>query len=101
MKPGPKKGYTPKNLKWLHAKNIAENHPGWKGDDAGYSALHKWLYKQLSKRGICSECDRSGYTEWANKSHHYKRDISDWLELCKSCHNNYDGKKRNEKRQFV
>jgi len=27
---------------------------------------------------------------WANLSGQYKRDISDWVELCAKCHKNFD-----------
>ena len=64
----------------------------WKGDKVGYYALHDWIERQLGKPKKCEEC---GTTEnrmyhWANKSHKYKRELTDWLRLCVPCHKIYD-----------
>ena len=69
-------------------------HPNWKGDNVGYAALHKWVRQLL---GSPSECTHCGTTtakryEWANVSHEYKREVSDWIRLCNSCHYGYDRK---------
>lgn len=69
---------------------IGENNPRWLGNDVGYSALHSWINRQLTKSGICKKCFRKRRTQWANKSHEYKRELSDWEELCSSCHRLYD-----------
>lgn len=69
-------------------------HNSWKGDDVGYGALHTWVRNQLGRPEVCEHCDTSGLNgrkiDWANKSHKYKRDVTDWLRLCKSCHKKYD-----------
>lgn len=78
-----------------------ENHPYWKGEKAGYSALHKWVSKYKKKPRNCSQCgmvgritkDGRNYIQWANKSHRYKRDLDDWIALCAACHGVYDSKK--------
>lgn len=63
----------------------------WKGDAVGYSGLHKWVYRQLGEPKKCEHCGtRKGRLEWANKSHKYKRILSDWMALCKKCHKEYD-----------
>ncbi len=68
-----------------------ENSPNWKGDSAGYHSIHIWVSKNLGKPSHCAKCDKSeGKFEWANISKEYKRDLSDWVRLCKSCHNIYD-----------
>jgi hypothetical protein len=70
------------------------DHPNWKGDEAGYAALHAWLYRRKTRTGVCSDCGdrpkpyrngRAG-TEFHNISGEYRRDISDWAELCRRCH---------------
>lgn len=66
------------------------SHPLWKGDRAGYRALHQWVARHRTKTGRCSECGAEGRTEWANRSHEYRRDLDDWVELCKPCHTAYD-----------
>ena len=71
-----------------------EKHYAWKGDGVGYHALHEWVQKELGKPDTCEHCKRSGLTgmsiHWANRSQEYKRDISDWIRLCVSCHRVYD-----------
>jgi len=76
-----------------------EESPNWKGDDVGNSALHDWVNKHLGRPRLCEHC---GTTEakqfdWANKSQKYKRDLSDWLRLCRSCHSKYDHPIRSQK----
>ncbi len=69
-----------------------ENHFAWKGDDVGYVALHCWVRKKLGKPSKCEICGTrdSKRFEWANISGEYNRDVSDFMELCKSCHIKYD-----------
>lgn len=99
-----KKGQNPwnKNLKGIHLSPDTEfqkgdfadnNHMFWKGDEAGYTAKHQWIHRKFGKASQCVHCgieDAKRY-EWANVSGEYKRNIDDWLELCKSCHIKYDG----------
>lgn len=70
-----------------------DNHQ-WKGDKASRTALHNWVKRNLGKP---MECEFCGFTSnnpcminWANKSQQYKRDLSDWLRLCRKCHHAYD-----------
>lgn len=64
----------------------------WKGDEVGYYGLHKWVQGKLGKPSKCEFCGttESNRYEWANKSGEYKRDLTDWIRLCKHCHNEYD-----------
>jgi hypothetical protein len=73
-------------------KRSGKNHYEWKGDDVGYISLHKWVVKQLGKAIKCSNNinHKAKKFFWANISGEYKRDISDWHELCPSC-NKLDG----------
>jgi len=68
----------------------------WKGDKVGYDALHDWVKRRLGRPTKCEHCGTDGLTgkqiHWANKSGEYLRDLSDWLRLCKHCHDIYDGK---------
>lgn len=65
--------------------------PGWRGDQVGYQRLHRWIRLH---RGTPTECEHCGTTEglieWANKSHEYRRDLTDWLSLCRRCHRRHD-----------
>ena len=74
-----------------------EKNSNWKGDNVGYSGLHRWLRKKLGNPKECQNCKREGKKnngrwnlEWANKSHKYKRDLADWIGLCRFCHIAYD-----------
>ncbi len=71
-----------------------EKNNQWKGDKVGYSGLHYWIRRALGNPKKCEMCgitDKEWY-DWANISHKYNRDISDWIRLCRSCHTKYDRK---------
>src|SRR2546423_10956461 len=78
---------------WLGKKRpevTGENSKSWKGDKVGYTALHAWIRRQLGTPNVCEHCgttDAKRY-EWANISGQYKRNLFDWIRLCKRCHNN-------------
>ena len=67
-----------------------ENHHLWKGKKVGYSVLHRWVQNNLGIADECSECGSKSKVEWANISKKYKRDLSDYKQLCHSCHMKYD-----------
>jgi hypothetical protein len=82
-----KKGQTPWN-KGVQSNLIPAN---FKGESVGYDALHDWVNRHRGKAVKCEHCGKDhGRIEWANKSHEYKRDLSDWISLCKKCHYAYD-----------
>lgn len=64
----------------------------WKGDFAGYSAMHYWVNREKGKPKKCEHCGRTDKKkyEWANKNHTYKRNKDDYVRLCTSCHRKYD-----------
>ena len=72
-----------------------ENSYLWKGNGAGYNALHSWIRKKLGKPKVCHNCktEVAKKYEWANISKEYKRELSDWVRLCTSCHRFYDNGK--------
>lgn len=83
------------NRFWLGKKRVdlqGSNNVMWKGDNVGYRALHIWVERELGKPSKCEHCNikHAKRFEWANKSHEYKRDITDWLRLCTKCHREYD-----------
>lgn len=69
-----------------------ENHPRWRGDKAGYHALHKWVQKHRGRPRMCEDCGSTEAKryEWANISKEYKRELDDWKRLCVSCHLVFD-----------
>lgn len=63
----------------------------FKTEGFGYNTLHDWVYRHKGKPTKCQHCGTNkGRIEWANKSHEYKRNLKDWIPLCKKCHVKYD-----------
>ena len=80
---------------WLGKKreDMTDNkHYMWKGDSSSYTAVHQWIRRKMGKATCCSKNKnhKSKKFHWGNKSGEYKRDISDWHQLCSSC-NHKDG----------
>lgn len=70
-----------------------DKHPAWKGDHVKYASLHTWINKQKGKASKCSNYNCNGFSksfDWANLDGRYKRDLDDYIELCRSCHKQYD-----------
>lgn len=84
------------SAEWLAKRSPDHNPKGerngnWKGAEVGYQALHRWVRRWGTKLGICFHCrEAKKQTEWANISGEYRRDLSDYIELCRSCHKLYD-----------
>ena len=72
---------------------MGEKNPNWGKlkTNPSYPALHEYIKKRLSKKQICEHCEKQKPLDMANKSHKYKRNLKDWLWLCRKCHQNYDG----------
>ncbi len=81
-----KPGLTPWN-KGIKTGIIPAN---FKGENVGYDALHDWVRRHRGKATVCEYCSSTKSVQWANKSHSYKRDLTDWLSLCRKCHIKYD-----------
>ena len=74
-----------------------EAHPQWKGEAAGYGAIHSWVTRKLGRPLLCEHCGKTeGKFQWSNISRTYKRDLSDWQRLCQSCHGIYDRKMKRQ-----
>jgi len=72
---------------------LDEAHPLWKGNNVGYFGLHQWVGRKLGRPTKCQHCGidyKNKRYYWANISREYKRDLSDWVRLCASCHKRYD-----------
>lgn len=85
-----KKGVIPKTA--FKKGSTGEKSINWKGDKAGYHALHKWIYQQKGAPMLCEICGDISLRkyEWANKDHKYKRRIEDYIRMCTPCHRHYD-----------
>ncbi len=74
---------------------VGENHSKWKGDKAKYITMHIWVARWKGKPKLCEHCGTTTAKrfEWANKDHKYKRDLNDYIRLCRKCHEEYDKRK--------
>lgn len=89
-----------------HKGKYQEKNPAWKGDKAGYTALHRYakihwgkaykcdfmecIYPRKNSRGIILLIPN--LFTWSNISGKYKRERSDWRMACMSCHMKWDRK---------
>ena len=69
-----------------------EKHWNWKGENVKYRRLHGWLVLTYGKANHCEECrdKHAKVYDWANISGEYKRDPSDYKQLCRKCHIKFD-----------
>ena len=79
------------NRDWMKGRN-GKSSNAWKGEKAGYHAVHIWLSKHHNKGDSCEHCKTTTASrlEWANISGEYKRERDDYMVLCPSCHRLYD-----------
>lgn len=91
------KGREPWNKGNKVPQITGKKHFAWKGDNVSYGSLHDWVSAHLGRPNKCSHCGREDLCryEWANISGEYKRNLKDWIRLCKKCHMKMD--KVNEK----
>ena len=71
-----------------------KNNHMWKGDEAGYTAMHHRLTKKFGQPKRCEVCgttDSEKQYDWASLSGHYS-EMSDYRRMCRSCHWKYDQK---------
>jgi len=85
------KKHSEETKKKIGAANSREKHWNWKGDEVGYDALHRWVYKEKGRPVSCEHCGESKRLEWSNISGDYKRDARDYEALCVKCHHVKDG----------
>ena len=70
-------------------------HYAWKGDDAGYKSFHM---RVIRTRGSADHCEwrskadcKSRKYEWAHLHETSPGDAENYVSLCKTCHQEYDG----------
>jgi hypothetical protein len=76
---------------------LGDKNPMWKGENVSYGGLHDYIKRHLSKPKLCQHCKSKSPYDCANISGEYKRDLSDWEWLCRSCHMKLDGRINNLK----
>jgi hypothetical protein len=67
-----------------------EKCPSWKGDKVTYKGLHRWLEMHFNKPKKCQKCGKQTKLDWANITRIYKRDIKNYMALCRKCHIRFD-----------
>lgn len=87
--------WTGKKLTKEHSEKISKTHierkVNHKGELSGYHAIHKWVQKEKGRPSKCEHCGIvDGKFEWANIDHKYKKNLDDYIRLCKPCHGKYD-----------
>lgn len=86
-------GIGVKGKHWKIPKESVERRLKFKGDEKAYQKIHRWVHTNLGKPSKCENCGVLGTghkMNWANKSQQYKKEKSDWMQLCPTCHVNYD-----------
>lgn len=68
----------------------------WKGEDVGYTQLHRWVESRLTKPALCQRCETRKAYDLSNKGT-YNRDLENWEWLCRRCHMLEDGRMINLK----
>jgi len=86
------KGVYIRTLEMRVKNQNMEANPNWKGDNVGYSALHRWIRRHKGTPSFCEGCgsEKEKRYEWASISHNAKRDLDDYIRLCSSCHHKFD-----------
>lgn len=79
----------------ISLSRLAEKNPMWKGDKAGYDAIHIWVKRRKLKPKLCGVCKTKEPHDLANISQKYERDLDDWEYLCRKCHMQKDGRLNN------
>ena len=79
--------HTQQFKEYIKKKQLGSGNSMWKGDKVGITGLHHWVEKQLGgKPEVCSKCGKEGWIDLANIGHTYKRNLKDWIWLCRKCH---------------
>lgn len=83
----------------VKSRNLkGEKHWNFKGDQAGYKALHLRVNQIRGKATLCNICASQSWVEWANLTERYE-DPTDYEALCRKCHNKFD--RINQKRTIT
>lgn len=89
--------HLPERRRAIKRNQFGANNDSWKGDNAGYAALHLRVESARGKPMRCDWCENADQKryEWANLTGDYTN-IWDYVRLCLSCHRTYDSKRRKQ-----
>lgn len=83
-----------KGHKWRFKKGHKGYIGNWKGEDAKYRAIHLWVERHKGLPTTCEKCGRTNLhrqqIDWANIDHKYRRNLDDYIRICRKCHMKYD-----------
>ncbi len=82
--------FTKEHRRRMGKSKMGEKNHQWKGDEVGVNGIHRWVRRHKGKPQICERCGTAEHLDWANKDHSYKRNLDDYISLCRSCHMKYD-----------
>lgn len=74
--------------------HTGSNHPQWKGNLVGYSALHIWVKKRMVVPNECPTCGEDKKLELSNLNYVYNRSLTNWIMECRSCNAKRDYARR-------
>lgn len=79
--------------KLIRKAKIGSRNPMWGGDNIKYGAVHSYIRRRFKQPKKCQLCKvENKKLDLANISGLYKRDIEDWVFLCRQCHMRLDGR---------
>lgn len=94
---------NPMKKDFVKNKISGKNNYAWLGKNVKYFGLHSWIRRKIGGRPEkCQHCGIAGFEnknkrwsiQFCNFSGKYKRELSDWVMLCVSCHRKHDNSKR-------
>jgi hypothetical protein len=80
------KNHTDEAKRKISKANKGEKNGVWKGDDVGNNALHGWVRRNKPKPDLCESCKEKPPRDLHNTPGTYKRNLEDWVWLCRRCH---------------
>jgi hypothetical protein len=92
-----------KSRKAAKREQRTNKNASWKGDSAGYQAMHRRLDAMYGRPQTCAVCHTSEpgrWYEWASLSKHYS-DPKDYKRMCRKCHRAYDNTQRKQVMQHA
>jgi hypothetical protein len=81
-----------KKTEFKKGKNRENKNNRWVKENPSYATIHKWVLFRNGKAEMCLLCGSMKNVDWANIDHKYRRNLSDFISLCRSCHRKFDFK---------
>lgn len=81
-----------------HLDRVLESNRRWQAAHPDYMAVHAWVKSQKGRPSLCAHCGSTTAKlyDWANVDHQYRRDLNDWIRLCRPCHVRFDRSRTEE-----